>query len=67
MAYLTHILKGTEAPRTADVVAMGPATTIKLTIAALSTASPTCRSRFDRAFLNILVERLTLANNRLTQ
>jgi len=29
-------------------------------------ASETCRHRFDRAFIAILVERLTLANTRLT-
>jgi serine/threonine protein kinase len=66
MAYLTNALKGTQAPRTADVVTLNQATTIKLTHQALSGASQTCRYRFDRAFLNILVERLTLANNRLT-
>ena len=32
----------------------------------LDQASDVCRHRFDRAFMGILVERLTLANTRLT-
>jgi hypothetical protein len=32
----------------------------------LDAASDVCRHRFDRAFMAILVERLTLANTRLT-
>jgi len=31
----------------------------------LERASDACRNRFDRAFMAILVERLTLANTRL--
>jgi hypothetical protein len=34
--------------------------------AALERASIGCRARFDRAFIGILVERLNLANTRLT-
>jgi serine/threonine protein kinase len=67
MAYLTNALRGVASPRSADVVTMNQTTTIKLTNAVLSTASQACRYRFDRAFLNILVDRLTLANNRLAQ
>jgi hypothetical protein len=32
----------------------------------LARASDACRHRFDRAFMSILVERLTMANNRLS-
>jgi len=32
----------------------------------LGKSSPDCRSKFDRAFIGILVERLNLANTRLT-
>jgi hypothetical protein len=32
----------------------------------LGKASADCRSKFDRAFIGILVERLNLANTRLT-
>jgi serine/threonine protein kinase len=67
MAFLSHTLKGNASPRTADVVTLNPSTSIKLTHEALATASQTCKYRFDRAFLGILVDRLTLANNRLTQ
>ncbi len=67
MAFLTHSLKGIETARTADVITLGPATTIQLSQAGLSVTSEACRHRFDRAFLHILVERLTLANNRMTQ
>ena len=39
---------------------------LRLANAALEHASEACRHRFDRAFLRILVERLSLANQRLT-
>jgi hypothetical protein len=39
---------------------------IKIPIAALERASEMCKLNFDRAFLRVLVERLTLANSRLT-
>ena len=52
--------------RGADVTAMGEATVIAIPTEALKRASDACRHSFDRAFLRILVERLSLANTRLT-
>jgi serine/threonine protein kinase len=67
MAYLLAET-GTEVTvRSADVVALSPVTTIKWSNAQLTGASVGCRNQFDRAFLRILIERLTLANNRLAQ
>ncbi|MCC7483671.1 MAG: protein kinase [Burkholderiales bacterium] len=62
MAYLA----GENKPRVADVVAASEVRLIKIPIAALERASEICRLNFDRAFLRVLVERLTLANSRLT-
>jgi hypothetical protein len=39
---------------------------IKIRAENLDRASDVCRHRFDRAFMSILVERLTRANTRLT-
>jgi CRP-like cAMP-binding protein len=39
---------------------------VRVRIADLEQASVACRSHFDRAFIGILVERLNLANTRLT-
>ena len=62
MAYLSR--NGRE--RTADVSSMSPARIIRIRAEDLDRASEVCRHRFDRAFMSILVERLTLANTRLT-
>ena len=62
MAYLG----GENTPRTADVVAASDLRLLKIPIAALERASEICRLNFDRAFLRVLVERLTLANSKLT-
>jgi eukaryotic-like serine/threonine-protein kinase len=62
MAYLAR--SGNE--RTADVSTISDAQIIKIRTEELERASDTCRHRFDRAFMAILVERLTLANTRLT-
>jgi serine/threonine protein kinase len=51
--------------RTADVVAAADVRMIKIPVAALERATEVCRLNFDRAFLRVLVERLTLANSRL--
>jgi CRP-like cAMP-binding protein len=67
MAYLADQKAAEGSPRSADVITMGAATSIKLTIAALRAASQSCRHEFDRAFLRILVERLALANTRMSQ
>ena len=62
MAYLSSLGK----ERSADVSSVGHTRIIKIRAEALDRASDVCRYRFDRAFLAILVERLTLANKRLT-
>jgi len=62
MAYLART--GNE--RTADVSAMSDSQVIRIRTADLEKASDVCRHRFDRAFMGILVERLDLANTRLT-
>jgi len=67
MAYLLAETGTESTVRSADVVALSPVTTIKWANAQLTGASVGCRNQFDRAFLRILIERLTLANNRLAQ
>jgi serine/threonine protein kinase len=62
MAYLSK--NGKE--RTANVASMSHARIIKIRAEDLDRASEFCRHRFDRAFMAILVERLNLANTRLT-
>ena len=62
MAYLSR----TSNERTADVATMSDSRIIKILAEDLDHASDACRHRFDRAFMAILVERLTLANIRLT-
>jgi serine/threonine protein kinase len=62
MAYLSRT--GNE--RTADVATIADSRIIKIRSADLDSASDACRHRFDRAFMGILVERLSLANTRLT-
>jgi hypothetical protein len=62
MAYLGGEFK----PRIADVVASNEVRMIKIPIAALERSTELCRLNFDRAFLRVLVERLTVANSRLT-
>ncbi|HEV3008142.1 MAG TPA: serine/threonine-protein kinase, partial [Burkholderiales bacterium] len=62
MAYLS--LERRE--RGATVTASRDAHVVRVRIADLEQASVGCRSHFDRAFIGILVERLNLANTRLT-
>jgi hypothetical protein len=62
MAYLSKT--GNE--RTADVATLSDSRVITIRTEDLQKASDACRHRFDRAFMGILVERLTLANTRLT-
>jgi serine/threonine protein kinase len=61
MAYLSK----DEQLRGADVTVMDESKIISVPTAKLAQASDTCRHKFDRAFMEILVERLTLANARL--
>ena len=62
MAYLS--LSGHQ--RGATVTAGAESRILRVRVADLEQASVSCRSKFDRAFIGILVERLNLANTRLT-
>jgi serine/threonine protein kinase len=62
MAYLhkEHNMRG------ADVTVMADAKIISVPTEKLEEASDACRHKFDRAFMALLVERLTMANIRLS-
>jgi serine/threonine protein kinase len=62
MAYLSKH----EAVRGADVTVMTNADIISVPTGMLAQASDACRHKFDRAFMEILVERLSMANLRLS-
>ena len=62
MAYLS--LSSHE--RGATVTASRDSLIVRVNVGDLGHASADCRSKFDRAFIGILVERLNLANTRLT-
>jgi CRP-like cAMP-binding protein len=62
MAYLSDA--GHE--RGATVTASRDSRIVRVRTADLGQATIACRSKFDRAFIGILVERLNLANTRLT-
>ena len=62
MAYLSK----REHARGADVTVAADASIISVPTLKLAQASEACRHKFDRAFMNILVERLTMANLRLS-
>jgi eukaryotic-like serine/threonine-protein kinase len=62
MAYLSS----REPVRGADVAVLSDASIISVPTAQLAQASDACRHLFDRAFMEILVERLTMANLRLS-
>ncbi|HZQ72985.1 MAG TPA: serine/threonine-protein kinase [Burkholderiales bacterium] len=62
MAYLTR----QEHVRGADVAVMSDANIISVPTQKLAQASDGCRHKFDRAFMEILVERLSMANLRLS-
>ena len=61
MAFLSK-----ERSRSADVTVMADAKIISVPTDKLELASETCRHKFARAFMAILVERLTMANVRLS-
>src|SRR3954469_25103188 len=52
--------------RGATVTASADSRILRIRVGELEQASIPCRSKFDRAFIGILVERLNLANTRLT-
>jgi hypothetical protein len=62
MAYLAK----DEQLRGADVTVMQESKIISVPTQKLAQASDVCRHKFDRAFMEILVERLTMANARLS-
>ena len=62
MAYLSE----TSQERGASVSANRESRIVRIKVADLQKASESCRLKFDRAFIGILVERLNLANTRLT-
>jgi eukaryotic-like serine/threonine-protein kinase len=62
MAYLSQ---GTQ-ERGATITASRNSRIMRVNVRALEEASAACRAKFDRAFVGILVERLNLANTRLT-
>ncbi|MGQ0545501.1 MAG: protein kinase domain-containing protein [Betaproteobacteria bacterium] len=62
MAYLSR----KPAKRGADVTVLEHANIITVPTARLAQASDACRHRFDRAFMGMLVERLTAANVRIS-
>jgi eukaryotic-like serine/threonine-protein kinase len=62
MAYLSR----KEQVRGADVTAAADASIISIPTRRLDQASESCRHKFDRAFMEILVERLALANLKLS-
>jgi hypothetical protein len=62
MAYLSL----TSQQRGATVTSGAESRILRMRVADLDEASISCRSKFDRAFIGILVERLNLANTRLT-
>jgi hypothetical protein len=62
MAYLSSKDKR----RGADVTVTGEASIVSIATAKLAQVSEGCRHRFDRAFMAILVERLSAANVRLS-
>jgi serine/threonine protein kinase len=62
MAYLSK----DEHLRGADVTVMTESKIISVPTQKLAQASDVCRHKFDRAFMEILVERLTMANARLS-
>jgi serine/threonine protein kinase/predicted metal-binding protein len=62
MAYLQ---KGAQV-RGADVTVMSDCKIVSVPTDKLAQASDACRHKFDRAFMEILVERLTMANVRLS-
>ena len=53
--------------RTASVIALSPITVIEIRAESLNKASELCRHHFHGAFLELLVDRLAMANVRLSQ
>lgn len=55
------------AARTTTIVATRPVQVIEIKAAALSAASDACQVQFNKAFMRILIDRLTAANRKLSE
>ena len=62
---MAYISRANGSVRSADVVALSDSRVITIRNEDLDRASDICRHKFDRAFMAILVERLSLSNTRL--
>jgi serine/threonine protein kinase len=62
---MAYISRANGSVRSADVVALSESRVITIRNEDLERASHNCRHKFDRAFMAILVERLSLSNTRL--
>jgi len=62
---MAYISRANGSVRSADVVTMSESRVITIRNDDLDRASDVCRHKFDRAFMAILVERLSLSNSRL--
>lgn len=62
---MAYISRANGSVRSADVVTLSESRVITIRNEDLDRASDTCRHKFDRAFMAILVERLSLSNTRL--
>jgi serine/threonine protein kinase len=62
---MAYISRANGSVRTADVVTLSDSRVITIRNDDLDRASDVCRHKFDRAFMAILVERLSLSNRRL--
>ncbi len=62
---MAYISRANGSVRTADVVTLSDSRVITIRNDDLDRASDVCRHKFDRAFMAILVERLSLSNTRL--
>ena len=62
---MAYVSRESGSVRSADVVALSESRVITIHNEDLDRASDVCRHKFDRAFMAILVERLSLSNTRL--
>ena len=62
---MAYISREAGSVRSADVVVLSQSRVITIHNEDLDRASDICRHKFDRAFMAILVERLSLSNSRL--
>jgi CRP-like cAMP-binding protein len=56
----------TDAKRVTTISSISPLVVIEIRAAALQKASDACQKQFNQAFLRILINRLTVANSRLS-